>query len=275
MKGTTQRFFHILSLLLILSTINCYAQFSGGVQGTVQDSNGAVIPSATVTLINAETGVQQTAVSNASGVYRFVSLAPGNYSVSTTTQGFAPAKVSFNLATDENRDVPLTLSVGQVASTITVSTEAPLLDTSDSRFEQTLDTTALTDLPLQGRNPTNVITLAPGVTGLGGQNSPGSSTSTNFAPENWVNASANGQGATGNQYIVDGMDVTSTIRPGVLNLTPNADVTQGDQRTNQHLHCGLWPLGFDSNGDDHQVWNQPIPRSCQRILSVPGSAGPR
>jgi glucose/arabinose dehydrogenase len=159
-------------------------------------------------------------------VYRFISLTPGDYSVSTTVQAFSPATVSFNLATDENRDVSLTLAVGKVASTITVTTEAPLLDSSDSRFEQTLDTTALADLPLQGRNPTNVITLAPGVTGLGGQNSPGSSTSTNFAPENWVSASANGQGATGNQYIVDGMDVTSTIRPGVLNLTPNADVTQ-------------------------------------------------
>ena len=176
--------------------------------------------------MNVDTGVAQTAVSNASGVYRFVSLAPGNYTVSTTVQGFASASVSFNLATDEVRDVPLSLSVEKVASTVTVTTEAPLIDTSDSRFEQTLDTAALTDLPLPGRNATNVITIAPGVTGLGGQNSPGSSTSTNFAPENWVNASASGQGATGNQYIVDGMDVTSTIRPGVLNLTPNSDVLQ-------------------------------------------------
>jgi hypothetical protein len=116
--------------------------------------------------------------------------------------------------------------VEKVSSTVTVTTQAPLIDTSDSRFEQTLDTSAMADLPLQGRNPTNVLIVAPGVTGLGGQNSPGSSTSTNFAPENWVDASANGQGATGNQYIVDGMDVTSSIRPGVLNLTPNADVLQ-------------------------------------------------
>ena len=101
-----------------------------------------------------------------------------------------------------------------------------MLDTSDSRFEETLNTTALEDLPLPGRNPTNVLTVAPGVTGLGGQSSPGASTSTNFAPENWVNASANGRGANGNDYIVDDMDVTSFIRPGVLNLTPNADSLQ-------------------------------------------------
>jgi hypothetical protein len=226
MKETTRRFFQVLTLVLLLATATCHAQFSGGVQGTVQDQKGAILPQAKVALTNVDTGVMQTAVSNATGVYRFVSIAPGDYTVSTTVPGFAPVSVSFNLATDEVRDVPLLLAVGKVASTVTVNTDAPLIDTSDSRFEQTLDTEALTDLPLPGRNATNVITIAPGVTGTGGQNSPGSSTSTNFAPENWVNASASGQGATGNQYIVDGMDVTSTIRPGVLNLTPNSDVLQ-------------------------------------------------
>ncbi|MFZ0745578.1 MAG: carboxypeptidase regulatory-like domain-containing protein, partial [Terracidiphilus sp.] len=216
----------IKALALLMATASCYAQFNGNVQGTVQDSNGAVVPNAKVTLIATDTGVTRTAASNASGLYRFDSLAPGNYTVSTAVAGFAPTTVSFNLATDQTRDVPLLLTVEKVSSTVTVTTQAPLLDTSDSRLEQTLDTTALTDLPLQGRNPTNVITMAPGVTGTGGQNSPGSSTSTNFAPENWVNASANGRGANGNQYVVDGMDVTSSIRPGVINLTPNADVVQ-------------------------------------------------
>ena len=226
MKQTTKRSIQALTLFLLLATASCYAQFTGGLQGTVQDQKGAIVPQAKVELTNVDTGVTQMAVSNATGVYRFVSLAPGNYTVSSSVQGFAPASVSFNLATDEERDVPLTLSIEKAASTVTVTTAAPLIDTSDSRFEQTLDTTALADLPLPGRNATNVMTIAPGVTGLGGQSSPGASTSTNFAPENWVNASASGQGATGNQYIVDGMDVTSTIRPGVLNLTPNSDVLQ-------------------------------------------------
>lgn len=214
------------SLLFWLTTTCCFAQFNASVQGTVLDTRGAVIPNATVTLTNSDNGVKQTAASNSSGVYRFPSLAPGNYTISANVQGFAPAQVSFNLATDQTRDVPLNLALASVSSTVTVSTEAPLLDTSESRLEQTLDTTALTDLPLPGRNPTNVITIAPGVTGLGGQASPGTANSTNFAPENWVSASANGRGANGNQYVVDGMDVTSSIRPGVINLTPNADTVQ-------------------------------------------------
>lgn len=226
MRKFTARFFHASALFLCLVGATCYAQFNASVQGTVQDPKGSVVPGATVMLVNTATGVQQTATSNAGGIYRFDSVAPGNYSVSATVQGFSKATVTFTLDTDQTRDIPLTLSLASVSSTVTVTTEAPLLDTSDSRFEQTLGTTALADLPLAGRNPTNVLTLAPGVTGLGGQSSPGTSNSTNFAPENWVNASANGRGANGNQYVVDGMDVTSSIRPGVINLTPNADTLQ-------------------------------------------------
>ncbi len=213
------------ALLLMLSAM-CHAQFTASVQGTVQDAKGAVVPNATVTLMNTDTGVTQAALSNSAGVYRFPSLAPGNYTVSTTVTGFMPNSVSFNLTTNQVRDVLLTLTVEKVSSTITVTTQAPLLDTSDSRSEQTLDTNALTNLPLPGRNPTTVITITPGVTGTGGQASPGTANSTNFAPENWVNASANGRGANGNQYVVDGLDVTSSIRPGVINLTPNADSVQ-------------------------------------------------
>jgi Carboxypeptidase regulatory-like domain len=226
MNRTIRRLVEILAVAMSFSTAICYAQFNAGVQGTVLDSRGAIVPNATITLINVATGVTQTAVSNNAGVYRFASLAAANYTVSTTVPGFSPTSVDITLTANQLLDVPLNLTVGSATSTVTVTSRAPLLDTSDSRFEETLNTTALEDLPLPGRNPTNVLTIAPGVTGLGGQSSPGASTSTNFAPENWVSASANGRGANGNLYIVDGMDVTSFIRPGVLNLTPNADSLQ-------------------------------------------------
>ena len=226
MKEKSLRILSIVALLLLISGTRCQAQFNAGVQGTVQDPKGSVVPNATVTLVNTGTGVTQNAVSNDSGVYRFASLAAGSYTVSTSVQGFARVAVSIVLTTDQLLNVPLNLTVAAATSTVTVTSEAPLLDTSDSRFEETLNTTALSDLPLPGRNPTNVLTVAPGVTGLGGQSSPGASTSTNFAPENWVNASANGRGANGNLFIVDDMDITSFIRPGVLNLTPNADSLQ-------------------------------------------------
>ena len=186
-------------------------------QGTTQDAAGADLPNATVTLLNQETKITQNTISSASGTFRINSLAPGKYSITATASGFAPATVEFVLQTNEQRNVPLTLTVGQVATSMTVTSQAPLLDTSDSRNQQTLDSKALEQLPVQARNPTSLITLTPGVVGRGSNNA------ITFNAENYVDASANGRGANGNQYILDGLDVTSNARAGVLNVTPNVD----------------------------------------------------
>ncbi|HMD20576.1 MAG TPA: TonB-dependent receptor, partial [Alloacidobacterium sp.] len=186
-------------------------------QGSLQDPSGASVPNATITLTNVDNQVSQTTTSDASGVFRFASLSPGNYTVTASAQGFAQASTQIVVNAAETRNVSLTLSVGQVSTSVTVTTQSPLLDTGDSRNQQTLDQTALENLPLAARNPTALITLTPGVTGLG------AGTSTNFNPENFIDASANGRGQNGNMYVVDGLDVTSSIRPGILNLTPNVD----------------------------------------------------
>ena len=207
-------------VLLLTAATPGYAQFSGSVQGTVQDNSGSEVPSAVVTLTNVDTKVSQTATSNASGVYQFPSLAPGNYQIAVAAAGFSSSRTAFTLNANETRNVPVTLSVGSVATQVEVTTQQPLLDTSDSRNQLTLNTAAIEQLPLAARNPLALITLAPGVTGRGAGGA------TNFNPENFVDASANGRGQNGNQYIVDGLDVTSSIRPGIVNLTPNADTVQ-------------------------------------------------
>lgn len=209
-----------LLVLVLASAFSASAQFTSGVQGTVQDSVGGGVGSATITLVNADNKVSQTATSNQTGVFRFSSLAPGNYQISAVATGFSSGKLTFTLSANETRNVPITLAVGAVSTQVDVTTQQPLLDTSDTRNQLTLDTAALEQLPLAARNPLALITLAPGVTGLG------AGTSSNFNPENYVDASANGRGQNGNQYIVDGLDVTSSIRPGVVNLTPNADTVQ-------------------------------------------------
>ncbi len=213
--------FSSLFVLFVMVTSCCYAQFSGSVQGNVIDSSGASMPRTSVTLTNTATNVTQAAVADAGGVYRFPSLAPGSYSVSVKAQGFAPARVDFRLEAAENRDVPITLQVGDVATSVEVTTEAALLDTSDSRLQYTLDSKALADLPLSTRNPTALMGITPGVTG--GLNT---QRSLNNAPENFIDASAGGHGENGNMYVVDGLDVTSNVRPGVVNLTPGADAVQ-------------------------------------------------
>lgn len=206
--------------MLLSAPLCAFAQFSGSLQGTVQDSSGSTITSATITLTNVDNGVVQTATANSSGVYRFSSLAPGSYQITAAAAGFSSNKSEFSLNANETRNIPITLTVGSVLTQVQVTTQEPLLDTSDSRNQLTLDTSAFQELPLAARNPLALITLAPGVTGLG------SGTATNFNTENGVDASANGRGSNANQYIVDGLDVTSSIRPGVVNLTPNADTVQ-------------------------------------------------
>jgi len=229
MSHVAQQVVRFFTILALISGATCFGQFSGSVQGTVQDPSGSAMMNAAVTLTNTDTGVSQHTTSDSSGFYRFVSLAPGPYDVSAAVSGFETVKVSFRLTSNETRDVRMALPVAKEATKIEVTAEAPLLDTADSRNQQTLETQTLQELPLAARNPTAFVTLTPGVTGLG------TGSSTNFNPENYIDASANGRGQNGNQYIVDGLDVTSSIRPGVLNLTPNVDaVSELNVQTNTY-----------------------------------------
>jgi Carboxypeptidase regulatory-like domain len=204
-----------------------FAQFTGSIDGLVEDSSGAVIPNAKLTLTNDGTGEQRVATGDASGVYTFVSLAPANYHLFATATGFAKSEVSIVLLTGQVLNVPIKLTVGGAAETVQVTTESPILDTADTRVQETLSTQTLSSLPLAGRSMISLVMLSPGVTGTGitSNGSPGSGRD-NYSTETQVDASANGQGAVGNQYVVDGLDVTSSIRPGVLNLTPNPDSIQ-------------------------------------------------
>ena len=108
-----------------------------------------------------------------------------------------------------------------------------MVDAADSRNQLTLQNSAVAQLPVPGRNLVTLTTLTPGVSGLGtmggGQSgqagTPGSDVD-NYSTETQVDASADGQGQMSNMYVIDGLDVTSGIRQGVLNLTPNPESIQ-------------------------------------------------
>jgi len=218
---------------LFFSCSLSYAQFTGNIQGTVQDPSGAGIAKAKIELVNTATRVVAIATSDSAGNYRFVSLAPGSYKITAEAPGFSKVAAQVTLLTEQNLDVPLQLKVGAATETVTVTTEAPVVDTADSRNELTLDNAGVAELPVAGRNLVTLTTLAPGVSGLGttggGQpgraGTPGSGVD-NYSTETQVDASANGQGQMSNMYVIDGLDVTSGIRQGVLNLTPNPESIQ-------------------------------------------------
>jgi hypothetical protein len=217
----------LCSLILLIASA-AFAQFTASIQGAVEDPHGAGIAKATIQLVNVGTGITTTTTTDASGNYRFISLAPGSYKVTAEATGFSRAEVDVTLLTEQNLNVPIALKVGSVTESIVVTTEAPTVDPADSRTQLTLENQEVEQLPVAGRNLVTLVTLAPGVSGLGTgalAGTPGSGAD-NFSTEEAVDASANGQGSDNNQYVVDGMDVTSGIRQGVLNLTPTPDSIQ-------------------------------------------------
>lgn len=209
--------------LLSLAT-GAYAQFSSNVSGVVVDTSGAVIPGATIVLTATDTGVATTTTSGPQGDYRFVSLAPGPYDITASATGFATHKVTVQLQTGQILNVPFTLGISSQSQSVEVTDQPPVLDTADSRSQLTLTEEALQDLPLPGHDLLGLTTLAPGVTGLGLLGSGGNGQSNdNYAAETQVTASANGRSSVGNMFVLDGLDITSNITPGVLNLVPNPD----------------------------------------------------
>lgn len=220
------RLFFLLSIFLLIASA-AFAQFTAGIQGVIQDPSGAGVAKATVTLVNVATGVSSVATSDVSGNYSFVSLAPGSYKITVEAAGFSKSEAHVTLLTEQNLSVPITIKVGAVTESVVVTTEAPVVDTADSRTQMTIENQAVAQLPVIGRNLVTLVTMAPGVSGLGTSTS-GSPASgvDNYSTEEQVDASANGQGQNNNQYVVDGLDVTSGIRQGVLNLTPQPDAVR-------------------------------------------------
>jgi hypothetical protein len=208
----------VLALLLLL-TSPVWAQFNSAVQGVVQDPSRAVIPNATVKLLNPGTAHSQETKTNESGYFRFSSLGPGSYDVTVEATGFQSKVLKITITTGQIRDLNIDLEIGQASSTVEVTTEAPPLDTAESRVQLTLPQGKLRDLPLLNNSIFPLMALAPGVTGT---NAAGD----NFNPEYFSGMSANGRSAYGNTFNVDGLSVTSNISNGTANLAVNPEAIQ-------------------------------------------------
>lgn len=211
-------------ILFMLGALECFGQFNASIQGTVQDPSGAMLPKASLSLVNTGTQVTLTTKADENGNFRFVSLPPGNYQLTSEAAGFAKTVVNLALETNQNLNVPVQMNVASSSQAVLVTAEAPLLNTAETRNQLTLESATLSELPLPGRNMISLASLAPGAVGTGtaASGSPGSGVD-NYSTETQVDLSANGQGSVGNMFIVDGLDISSAIRPGVLNLTPNPD----------------------------------------------------
>ena len=224
--------------VLILAASCVHAQYRAGIQGTILDSQGSVIQGATVTLTNRETGVSREGTSDADGVYRFPNLAPGHYSLSVEKTGFKKQVLDDVLVdAEQTQGVNVTLQIGQVTESVTVTGElASLLDTETASGGGLIDDTEIQKLPSFGRDPFQLLQLAPGAFGDGARgaggntlNLPGTTIGgTNssdgiFKTENGGQVTANGARTGENNYTIDGVGMTSVSWGGTAVITPNED----------------------------------------------------
>jgi hypothetical protein len=150
-----------------LTTVRGGAQVAGtgNIQGTVTDATGAVIPGATVTLTEASTQVVHTTQTDGSGVYVFPNADIGTYAVSVVVPGFEGYSSTGNvLEVGSSISINVKMTVGRQDIKVEVQASGLALQTEDVSFKQTIDQTALTEMPLNGRQMTSLITLSGGST---------------------------------------------------------------------------------------------------------------
>ena len=227
----------VCGLFILLPIISANAQFRAGIQGTVADSTGALVPNANVTLTNKETGSKQTTTTNEDGFYRISGLPPGAYQLLVERSGFK-RQIFENVVinAEETQGLDVVLATGEVAETVTVTEEtAPALETENGNVTRALTTREIRQLPQVGRDPYELIRLTPGVFGDGARASngqainlpnttgPGGSNNSIFQTENQVQVSANGQRLSANNYMIDGVSVNSFNWGGAALVTPNQE----------------------------------------------------
>jgi len=163
---------HILPLILCFFfavTVHAQVAGTGTIQGSVADPSGAVIAGASVTLTAASTREQQTTHTDNSGVYIFPNIPIGSYAVSVSAAGFETYTSSGNtLEVGSNIAINVKMTVGSQEQHVEVKSEGIALQTEDATFKQTIDSTQLTEMPLNGRHMTDLIQLSGGATNAGG-----------------------------------------------------------------------------------------------------------
>lgn len=153
------------ALLALLTLAAAFGQTitTGDVTGTVKDASGAVVPNATVSLKNADTGDSRTLKTDNSGAFRFTFLKPGNYTLSATSAGLTSG--TFNVAVEVGQvaNMPLVAEVQSTTQTIEVSESAGIVQTDNANLGATFTTKQMEELPMPGGDITTVAFTSPGV----------------------------------------------------------------------------------------------------------------
>jgi len=224
-KGSVLSFFVVFCLCIFNVHPIAAQQNTADVVGTVTDATGAILPGAAVTITNIGTNVSQTVQTGPTGDYTFTLLQVGTYTVKVEAKGFkiftAP---NLTLSSGDRARVDAKMEVGDVTQTVEVSAAvAPALQTDSSNVGSLVNSTAVEDVPLNGRNVVRLVQLAPGVT----EGSTGSIANGTHPDDRRQTAafSVNGQVDSQNNNLIDGMDNNERII-GTIGVRPSIDAIQ-------------------------------------------------
>src|SRR5438034_1848381 len=196
--------FKLFSCLLLFGGIAIAQVTTGTITGTVKDSAGAVLPGVSIKLTNTDTGASRTVIADELGRYNAPQLPLGGYEISAELPGFQTAvRRGVTLTIGREAVVDFTLQVGSVSQEVTVNAEAALVSTTNANLSYLVDDKKIRDLPLNGRNYTQLATLQPGVIPILGY-----LTRTDISAGHGLKMSIGGAQSTQNSFLMDGQDVS-------------------------------------------------------------------
>ena len=199
----------LVSAILLLCCRG-FAQLStASLSGVVRDSSGAVIPNAQVVLTDEATSVEHKTTTNGAGTYLFSNITPGRYRVHASASGFAEQQVpTFVLTVGQTATMDFALSVGSQTTVVTVQGATPQLEAASANLGLVVGTQQVNDLPLNGRDFTQLLTLTPGMSPVNNaQSGPGQGSYATPEPKNQNSTipSVNGQGSRSDYFFTDGL----------------------------------------------------------------------
>jgi Carboxypeptidase regulatory-like domain/TonB dependent receptor len=199
----------VLLIVFAITSMPLPAQSIGGgqIQGIVVDTNGSLVPGAAVTATQQESGLTRAVVSGSDGGYNLPNLPVGPYRVDVTKAGFSPYRQSgIVIQVGDDLRIDLTLKVGGATQTVEVNAQASMVQTEDQSVSQVIDSKRVNDLPLNGRQATQLILLTGASTTAPSEDNVGTK---NYPSE--ITYSIAGSQGTQTEYLMDGADNTDSF----------------------------------------------------------------
>jgi len=217
----------LAGLVILFLAAPAFSQTAtGDILGTVTDATGAAVTEAKVTVKNLDTNAIKELTTSGLGTFRVSLLPAGSYEVWVEKPGFAKyVQGPIVLRLNQNADLKIPLSVAATGETVMVSTDAPLINTTNAEISTSFDAKRISELPLStNRNVMNIAASLPGVAQVSAGNSSFGSNGNQGTEGGSLQYSANGMRSRSNAYVIDGQDSYYPSTGGLLQPMNNPDI---------------------------------------------------